>query len=81
MEESLKRYIVGKLNDMQNEKKKDNQYPSFVTKNEFMQAVDADVRLILNNMFIKKEIKVHKTIHAPIHDYIEFVTKEDNEKL
>lgn len=81
MEESLKMYIVGKLNDMQNEKKKDNHVPYFVTKNEFMQAVDADVRSILNNMFIKKEIKIHKTIHAPIHDYIEFVTNEDNEKL
>ncbi len=76
--EDLEKYIYEKLEAMQDEKaeRMKNVEPHMITKSEFFLAVDKDIRAIMNKLFHEKRIKVHKTIHADIHDYIELV-KED----
>lgn len=76
-------YLLGKLEAMQDEKAETmaNIVPNFVTKQEIYQAVDKDMKTILNRWFKEGKIKVHKTIHAPIHDYIEYIKPQDNERL
>jgi hypothetical protein len=74
----LEKYLYSKLDAMQTEKAErlKNVEPHMITKSEFFSAVDKDIRAIMNKLFHEKRIKVHKTIHADIHDYIELV-KED----
>lgn len=78
--ENLEKYINAKLQQMQEEKAerlKDVE-PHMLTKKEFFSAVDKDVRAIMNKLFHEKRIKVHKTIHADIHDFIEYIGEKDN---
>lgn len=74
----LEKYIYEKLNAMQAEKAErlKNVEPHMVTKKELFDAIEADKKAILNKWFKEGKIKVHKTIHAPIHDFVELV-KED----
>lgn len=78
MIDDLEKYLYEKLEAMQTEKAErlKNVEPHMVTKAEFFAAVDKDVRAVLNNLFHEKKIKVHKTIHAPIHDFVELVKEE-----
>ena len=71
----LEKYIEAKLQEMQTEKAErlKNVEPNMITKVEFFSAVDNDIRAIMNKLFHEKRIKVHKTIHADINDYIELV--------
>ena len=71
----LEKYIEAKLQEMQTEKAErlKNVEPNMITKVEFFSAVDKDIRAIMNKLFHEKRIKVHKTIHADINDYIELV--------
>ena len=71
-------YLMQKLEDMQTEKQNDmkNVEPNLVTKAELFAAIEADKKAILNIWFREGKIKVHKTIHAPINDYIEYLNKE-----
>jgi len=71
-------YLLQKLEDMQTEKAErlKNVEPNYVTKKELFAAIEADKKAILNKWFREGKIKVHKTIHAPIHDYVELI-KED----
>lgn len=71
----LEKYLYAKLDAMQTEKAErlKNVEPHMITKSEFFSAVDKDIRAIMNKLFHEKRIKVHKTIHADIHDYIELV--------
>jgi hypothetical protein len=73
--EDLEKYLYAKLDALQNEKAErlKNVEPNMITKSEFFSAVDKDIRAIMNKLFHEKRIKVHKTIHADIHDYIELV--------
>ena len=73
--EDLEKYLYEKLDAMQTEKaeRMKNVEPHMITKSEFFSAVDKDIRAIMNKLFHEKRIKVHKTIHADIHDYIELV--------
>ena len=73
--EDLEKYLYAKLSKMQTEKAErlKNVEPHMITKSEFFSAVDKDIRAIMNKLFHEKRIKVHKTIHADIHDYIELV--------
>ena len=48
-----------------------------VTRGELFGAIDKDVKAVLNKMFQEKKIKVHKTIHAPIRDFVELVKTEE----
>ena len=77
---ALEYYIEQKLADMQEEKAErfKNVEPNWVTKKELFDAFDKDVRAILNKFFHDKKIKVHKTIHAPIMDYVEYINTEEN---
>lgn len=79
--EDLEKYIENKLAEMQAEKaeRMKNVEPRMITKTEFFSAVDKDVRAVLNKMFHEKRIKVHKTIHADIHDFIEYMGEKGNE--
>jgi len=81
MNNDLLKYIVNKLDEMQTEKAKrlKNVEPNMITKSEFFSAVDKDIRAIMNELFHEKRIKVHKTIHADIHDYIELVKNAEYE--
>ena len=74
----LEKYIYEKLEAMQDEKAErlKNVEPHMVTKTELFAAIEADKKAILNKWFKEGKIKVHKTIHAPIHDYVELI-KED----
>lgn len=74
----LEKYLYAKLDAMQDEKAErlKNVEPHMITKSEFFSAVDKDIRAIMNKLFHEKRIKVHKTIHADIHDYIELVKKD-----
>lgn len=66
-------YLYARLEQMQETKKKKNIEPYFVTKAELFSEIDKDARTVLNKMFQEKKIKVHKTIHAPIQDFVELV--------
>lgn len=71
----LEKYLYAKLDAMQTEKveRLKNVEPNFVTKAELFAAIEADKKAILNKWFKEGKIRVHKTIHAPIHDYVELV--------
>lgn len=77
--ENLEKYIYEKLDAMQTEKaeRMKNVEPNLVTKKEFFDAIEADKKAILNKWFKEGKIKVHKTIHASIHDYVELVKEEE----
>jgi len=72
-------YLAQKLEDMQNEKAErlKNTIPNWVTKKELFDAIEADKKAILNKWFKEGKIKVHKTIHASIHDFVELVKEEE----
>lgn len=74
----FEKYLYAKLDAMQTEKAErlKNVEPNFVTKRELFDAIEADKKAILNKWFKEGKIKVHKTIHAPIHDFVELI-KED----
>lgn len=74
----LEKYIYEKLEALQTEKAErlKNVEPNWVTKAELFAAIEADKKAILNKWFREGKIKVHKTIHAPIHDFIELVKEE-----
>ena len=75
---NLEKYIDTKLQAMQSEKAerlKDVE-PKWITKAELFSAIDKDVKAVLNKLFHEKKIRVHKTIHAPIQDYVEYLNKE-----
>lgn len=77
----FEKYLYEKLDAMQTEKAEllKNVEPNWVTKKEFFDAIEADKKAILNKWFKEGKIRVHKTIHAPIHDYVELVKEEKNE--
>jgi hypothetical protein len=77
----FEKYLYAKLDAMQTEKAErlKNVEPNYVTKKEFFDAIEADKKAILNKWFKEGKIRVHKTIHAPIHDYVELVKEEKNE--
>ena len=77
--EELEKYLYAKLDAMQTEKAErlKNVEPHMITKSEFFSADDKDIRAIMNKLFHEKRIKVHKTIHSDIHDYIELVKNAD----
>lgn len=74
----FEKYLYEILDAMQNEKAErlKNVEPHFVTKKEFFDAIEADKKAILNKWFKEGKIKVHKTIHANIHDFVELVKNE-----
>lgn len=74
----LEKYIYEKLEAMQTEKAErlKNVEPHMVTKKEIYDAIIVDAKAILNKMFHENKVKVHKTIHAPIHDFVELVKEE-----
>lgn len=78
MMEDLEKYIYEKLDAMQDEKAErlKNVEPHMVTKRELFDAIEADKKAILNKWFKEGKIKVHKTIHASINDFVELVKKE-----
>lgn len=71
--DSLEQYIYAKLDAMQTEKAKQPVHPNMVTRGELFGAIDKDVKEILNRWFREKKIKVHKTVHAPVQDFVELV--------
>ena len=73
--EDLEKYIYAKLDAMQTDKAErlKNVEPHMVTKKEIYDAIIVDAKAILNKMFHENKVRVHKTIHAPIHDYVELV--------
>ena len=71
--ENLENYLYAKLEAMQTEKAKLPVNPNMVTKAELFSAIDKDIRNVLNKMFHEKQIRVHKTVHAPIQDFVELV--------
>lgn len=75
MMEDLEKYIYEKLDALQTEKTErlKNVEPNWVTKKEFFDAIEADKKAILNKWFREGKIRVHKTVHSSIHDYIELV--------
>lgn len=79
MMEDLEKYLYAKLYAMQTEKAElmKNVEPHFVTKKDLFDAIEADKKAILNRWFREGKIKVHKTIHAPIHDYVELIKEEE----
>lgn len=76
--EDLEKYLYEKLDAMQTEKAErlKNVEPNWVTKTELFAAIEADKKAILNKWFKEGKIRVHKTIHAPIHDYVELVKQD-----
>lgn len=73
MMKNLEQYIYDKLDSMQTEKARSMTIPNMVTKSELFSAINHDIRTILNQGFREKKIKVHKTIHAPLNDFVELV--------
>ena len=79
MMEDIEKYLYEKLDAMQEEKAErlKNVEPNWLTKKEFFDAIEADKKAILNKWFKEGKIKVHKTIHANIHDFVELVKEEE----
>ena len=79
MMNDLEKYLYKKLDAMQTDKAErlKNVEPHYVTKRELFDAIEADKKAILNKWFKEGKIRVHKTIHAPIHDYVELVKEEE----
>lgn len=77
---ALEYYIEQKLSEMQAEKAERLKtiFPNLVTKSELFEAIEKDKRAALNKLFNEKKIKVHKTIHAPIMDFVEYVGDKEN---
>ena len=71
--DNLEQYIYDKLDSMQTEKATHKVEPNMVTKAELLGAINKDIRTVLNKWFKEKKIKVHKTIHAPVNDFVELV--------
>ena len=73
--EDLEKYLYKKLDAMQNEKAEllKNVEPNWVTKAELFAAIEADKKAILNKWFKEGKIRVHKTIHSSIYDFVELV--------
>lgn len=68
-------YLMQKLEDMQTEKAErlKSVEPNWLTKKEFFDAIEADKKAILNKWFKDGKIRVHKTIHSSIYDFVELV--------
>lgn len=75
----LKAYLAQKMEELQEEKSKQNTVPNMITRSELFSAIDSDIRKHLNAWFREKRVKVHKTIHAANQDYIEYIKEENNE--
>lgn len=73
---NLEQYIYAKLDAMQTEKATHKVEPNWVTKAELLGAINKDIRTVLNQWFKEKKIKVHKTIHAPVNDFVELVKEQ-----
>jgi hypothetical protein len=75
MMEGLEKYLYAKLDAMQTEKAErlKNVEPNWVTKTELFAAIEADKKAILNKWFKEGKIRVHKTIHSSIYDFVELV--------
>jgi len=71
----LEKYLYAKLEAMQDDKAErlKNVEPNYVTKKEFFDAIEADKKAILNKWFREGKIRVHKTIHSSIYDFVELV--------
>jgi predicted component of type VI protein secretion system len=78
MIEDFEKYLYDKLSEMQETKATENANvsPNWVTKTEIYQAVDKDMKAILNEWWRAGKIKVHKTIHASQNDYVELIKKD-----
>ncbi len=72
-QEYFEQYLISTLDELQIEKAKEPKEPNLVTKEELYTKIEKDKKVILNKLFHKKQIRVHKTIHAPIQDFIELV--------
>ena len=78
---TLEHYIVRKLDEMQTEKAErlKNVEPNWLTKQEAFSAFNKDIKAVMNKLFKEGKIRVHKTIHAPIQDYVEYVGEQEND--
>lgn len=76
----FEKYITEKLAAMQEEKLKSTTMPNMVTKQELFSAIEKDKIDVLNNLFKAKKLRVHKTIHAPMQDYVELLIKKEDGK-
>ena len=72
-QEHFEQYLIATLDELQMKKAGEPKVPNMVTKGEFFSAIEKDKKAILNKLFHEKQIKVHKTIHAPIQDFVELV--------
>lgn len=77
--ENFEKYLYERLSELQETKAKENPntFPNMMTKQDIYKAVDKDMKAILNKWFKEGKIKVYKTIHAPIHDFVELVKEEE----
>ena len=66
-------YLTTRLKELQDEKKKEPKVPNMVTKGELFDTIMQDAKNVLNTLWSEKKVKVHKTIHSPIHDFVELV--------
>lgn len=73
--EDLEKYLYAKLDALQTEKAErlKNVEPNYVTKKELFDAIEADKKAILNKWFKEGKIRVHKTIHSSIYDFVELI--------
>lgn len=74
----FEKYLHDRLSELQDTKAEEmaTTIPNWVTKQELFDAIEKDKKAILNKWFKEGKIKVHKTIHAPIHDFVELVKEE-----
>jgi len=79
MTSDFEKYLYEKLDSLQTEKAErlKNVEPHYVTKKELFDAIESDKKAILNKWFKEGKIKVHKTVHAPIHDFVELVKGDE----
>lgn len=74
----FEKYLYERLSELQDTKarEKSTVFPNMVTKQELFDAIEKDKKAILNRWFKEGKIRVHKTVHPSIHDFVELVKDE-----
>ena len=62
----LKQYLYGKIDEMCVEKHEKHIEPAMVSKSDFFNAVNIDIRKCMNELFHEKKIKVHKGVNCDL---------------
>ena len=62
----LKDYLKAKIAELCDEKRQKHVEPAMALESDFFNAVDADIRKCMNELFHERQIKVHKSVNCKL---------------